>query len=179
MRRLFIGLAAFQIALSPATAQQTAIPAKVQSVSLDQSANGGAIAVVQDPKLQSHLQLLLAPETAIVLPLAALQLLLPSLINGATSQSGIASIYSGGMTANGEHTLVTSMTAAHRSIPFGTNVRVTNRANGKSIVVTINDRGPFVGGRIIDLMPSPARALGFSGLTPVTLVIVSAKHHDD
>ncbi|MGA7739189.1 MAG: septal ring lytic transglycosylase RlpA family protein, partial [Pseudolabrys sp.] len=64
------------------------------------------------------------------------------------------------------------MTAAHRSIPFGTKVRVTNRANGKSAIVRINDRGPFSGGRIIDVMPATAKALGFSGLTPVTLVVV-------
>ena len=69
------------------------------------------------------------------------------------------------------------MTGAHRSIPFGPKVRVTNRANGKSIVVRINDRGPFTRGRIIDLMPPAARALGFSGLTPVTLEIVGLAEH--
>jgi peptidoglycan lytic transglycosylase len=78
-------------------------------------------------------------------------------------QSGIASIYSGRRTANG------SLTAAHRSVPFGTMVRVTNKKNGQSVVVQINDRGPFVGGRIIDVTPAAARVLGFSGLAPVTL----------
>jgi len=62
-----------------------------------------------------------------------------------------------------------TLTAAHRSLPFGTKVRVTNRRNGKTVVVTINDRGPFIRGRIIDLTPAGARALGFSGLTQVRI----------
>jgi rare lipoprotein A len=85
----------------------------------------------------------------------------------AHAQSGIASIYSGGRTANGERASAGGLTAAHRSLPFGTQVRVTNRANGRSVVVHINDRGPFVRGRIIDLTPAGARALGFSGTAPV------------
>ncbi len=59
--------------------------------------------------------------------------------------------------------------AAHRTLPFGTRVRVTNSSNGRSVVVRINDRGPFVRGRIIDLTPAAASALGFSGLARVTL----------
>ncbi|MGA7165289.1 MAG: septal ring lytic transglycosylase RlpA family protein, partial [Pseudolabrys sp.] len=59
--------------------------------------------------------------------------------------------------------------AAHRTLPFGTHVRVTNKSNGRSVVVRINDRGPFVRGRIIDLTPAAASALGFSGLAHVTL----------
>lgn len=85
----------------------------------------------------------------------------------AHAQSGIASIYSGGKTANGEHASPRGLTAAHKTLPFGTRVRVTNRKNGRSVVVRINDRGPFVRGRIIDLTPAAARALGFSGLAPV------------
>ena len=85
----------------------------------------------------------------------------------AHAQSGIASIYSGGRTANGEHASARGLTAAHRSLPFGTRVRVINRRNGRSVVVRINDRGPFVRGRIIDLTPAGARALGFSGLARV------------
>jgi rare lipoprotein A len=61
------------------------------------------------------------------------------------------------------------MTAAHRTLPCGTKVRVTNKKNGKSVTVTINDRGPFVGGRVIDVTPAAARALGFSGLAPVSV----------
>ena len=85
----------------------------------------------------------------------------------AHAQSGIASIYSGGRTANGEHASARGFTAAHRTLPFGTRVRVVNRRNGRSVVVRINDRGPFVHGRIIDLTPAGARALGFSGLARV------------
>jgi rare lipoprotein A len=61
------------------------------------------------------------------------------------------------------------VTAAHRSLPFGTRVRVTNQRNGRSAVVRINDRGPFVRGRVIDVTPAAARALGFSGIAPVSL----------
>jgi len=88
----------------------------------------------------------------------------------AHAQMGIASIYSGGRTANGEHASPRGLTAAHRTLPFGTRVRVINRRNGRSVIVRINDRGPFVRGRIIDLTPAGARALGFSGLAPVDVV---------
>ena len=64
------------------------------------------------------------------------------------------------------------MTAAHRSLPFGTIVRVTNSQNDRSVVVRINDRGPFTPGRVIDLTPAAARALGFSGLARVRLSVV-------
>jgi peptidoglycan lytic transglycosylase len=90
-------------------------------------------------------------------------------------QSGIASVYStesGHGTASGARLNPGALTAAHRSLPFGTKVRVTNNQNGRSVVVTINDRGPFVRGRVIDLTPAGARALGFSGLTRVKLDIV-------
>jgi rare lipoprotein A len=65
--------------------------------------------------------------------------------------------------------------AAHRSYPFGTMVRVTNRKNGRSVVVRIIDRGPFIRGRVIDVSPAAARALGFSGLAPVVLAVVNNK----
>jgi rare lipoprotein A len=90
----------------------------------------------------------------------------------ASAQSGIASIYSGGKTANGERALAGRLTAAHRSLPFGTMVKVTHKRTGKSVVVRINDRGPFIRGRVIDLTPAGARALGFNGLAPVALSIV-------
>jgi rare lipoprotein A len=86
--------------------------------------------------------------------------------------AGIASVYwSGHKTASGQRLNTGALTAAHRSLPFGTPVTVTNKKNGKSVVVTINDRGPFVRGRVIDLTPAGARALGFSGLTQVTLAV--------
>ena len=90
----------------------------------------------------------------------------------ASAQSGIASVYSGERTANGEYAHAHRMTAAHRSLPFGTKVKVINRHNGHSVVVRINDRGPFVHGRVIDVTPAAAGALGFSGLTAVTLLVV-------
>src|SRR5262245_32323951 len=61
------------------------------------------------------------------------------------------------------------MTAAHKTLPFGSRVRVTNHANGRSVVVTITDRGPYSRGRIIDLTPAGGRVLGFSRLAGVTL----------
>ena len=88
------------------------------------------------------------------------------------AQGGIASIYStreGTRTASGINLDDNALTAAHRTLPFGSKVRVTNTKNGQSVVVTITDRGPFVPGRVIDLTPVGARALGFSGLAPVTL----------
>lgn len=90
--------------------------------------------------------------------------------------SGIASVYSGGHTANGEHASAGGLTAAHRSLPFGTLVKVTNRRSQRSVVVRVNDRGPFVHGRVIDLTPAAAHAIGFSGLAPVTLSVVGRRH---
>jgi rare lipoprotein A len=99
-------------------------------------------------------------------------LLIPTLANAKQLQSGIASIYSGGRTANGERAVPHRLTAAHRTLPFGTLVKVTNKKSGKTVVVRINDRGPFKKGRVIDLTPAAARALGFDwhqGLAPVSL----------
>jgi rare lipoprotein A len=95
--------------------------------------------------------------------------------SAAMAESGIASIYAyaGEKTANGERAHPGGLTAAHKSLPFGTRVRVVNKRNGKSIVVRINDRGPFVRGRIIDLTPAGARALGFDGLASVSVDKIS------
>jgi len=89
----------------------------------------------------------------------------------ARAETGIASVYGhrGGKTANGEHVSPGALTAAHRTLPFGTHVRVVNKKNGRSVTVRINDRGPFIRGRVIDLTPAAARHLGFSGLAPVTV----------
>ena len=87
-------------------------------------------------------------------------------------QAGLASVYShesGSGTASGQKLNREALTAAHRTLPFGSKVKVTNKRNGRSVVVTINDRGPFVRGRVIDVTPAAAQALGFSGLTQVTL----------
>jgi rare lipoprotein A len=96
----------------------------------------------------------------------------------AQSVSGPASWYGGKFhgrrTANGERFNKNELTAAHRSLPFGTRVRVTNQRNGRSVVVRINDRGPFVGNRVIDLSRAAAEAVGMlrSGVAPVQLDIL-------
>ncbi len=100
--------------------------------------------------------------------------LTPSLVTTALAESGAASVYStesGGGTASGQKLNPGALTAAHRTLPFGTKVRVTNKKNGQSVVVTINDRGPFVRGRVIDVTPAGPRALGFNGVTQVTLQV--------
>ena len=91
----------------------------------------------------------------------------------ADTQTGIASVYSEEQTANGEYAHASALTAAHRTLPFGTMVEVTNTQTGRSVVVRINDRGPFVRGRVIDLTPAGARAIGSSGLAPVRLTVLS------
>ncbi len=82
---------------------------------------------------------------------------------------GLASWYSGRRTASGERFRGGGFTAAHPYYPFGTRVRVTNQSTGRSVVVRINDRGPFVRGRVIDLSRSAARAVGISGVGRVSL----------
>jgi rare lipoprotein A len=103
--------------------------------------------------------------------LVTIFLLSLSLMEVAHAESGIASVYgySGSKTASGERANPSGLTAAHRTLPFGTKVEVINKRNGKRVTVRINDRGPFVKGRVIDLTPAAANALGFSGLAPVTL----------
>ena len=100
--------------------------------------------------------------------------------SGALAESGIASVYaySGSKTASGERANPGGLTAAHRTLPFGTHVRVTNRRNGRSVTVRINDRGPFVRGRVIDVTPAGASALGFSGLAPVKLELAQNENVD-
>lgn len=90
--------------------------------------------------------------------------------------SGMASYYgneSGSRTASGARFNQNAMTAAHRSLPFGTKLRVTHR--GSSVIVTINDRGPFIRGRVLDLSTGAARAIGLTGagVGRVTAEVVS------
>ena len=90
------------------------------------------------------------------------------------AECGIASTYSSGSrTANGEAYNHMGVSAAHKSLPFGTRVIVRNQRTGRSITVRINDRGPFVGGRIIDLSTGAKNALGMDGLASVCLEVVS------
>ena len=82
--------------------------------------------------------------------------------------------FHGRRTANGEVFNSNELTAAHPSLPFGTKVRVTNMNNGQSVVVRINDRGPFAGGRIIDLSAGAARSINMinSGVAPVKVEVL-------
>lgn len=80
----------------------------------------------------------------------------------AETQTGIASLYwQGRRTASGERFNPNDFTAAHRTWPFNSRVRVTNLNNGRWVIVRINDRGPFTRGRVIDLTPPAAKAIGF------------------
>jgi rare lipoprotein A len=85
--------------------------------------------------------------------------------------NGIASVYHDPITANGEHMNAGAMTAAHKSLPMGSRVTVHNKSNGRSVTVRINDRGPYVTGRVIDLSPGAARVIGMDGLAPVSLTV--------
>lgn len=110
-----------------------------------------------------------------VLPALAGALMLASLPITAHAQCGGASWYAlHSKTASGERMNPAAMTAAHRNLPFGTRVKVVNRNNGRSVTVRINDRGPFVRGRILDLSKAAAERLGFlrAGHTPVCLKVV-------
>lgn len=96
----------------------------------------------------------------------------------AGSQCGKASWYSlGSRTASGERMNGGAMAAAHRSLPFGTRVKVENLGNGRAVVVRINDRGPFVRGRLIDVTKAAAQQLGFvgAGVARIRMTVVSGK----
>jgi rare lipoprotein A len=88
-------------------------------------------------------------------------------------QRGKASWYGaahhGRRTANGETFNRKALTAAHRSLSFGTRLRVTNERTGRSVVVRVNDRGPFAGGRVIDISQSAALVIGLAGVGKVVL----------
>jgi rare lipoprotein A len=98
--------------------------------------------------------------------------IITAMTTSAHAEEGVASRYdrsSGSRVACGGSLNEGAMTAAHKSLPCGSKVRVTNKRTGKSVTLTINDRGPFVRGRVIDLTPAAANALGFSGLAPVSV----------
>jgi rare lipoprotein A len=92
--------------------------------------------------------------------------------------SGAASWYGGKFhgrtTANGERYDMHKLTAAHKTLPFGTKVKITNQRNGETVVVRINDRGPYAGRRIIDLSRAAADKIGMlrSGVAPVKVEVV-------
>jgi rare lipoprotein A len=111
--------------------------------------------------------------------IAALLLAVPCYTH-AQVQTGKASYYAdkfeGHLTASGEKYKHSKLTAAHKTLPFGTRVRVTHSGNNKSVEVVINDRGPYVEGRVIDLSKSAAEALGFihEGLADVRVEVIDA-----
>lgn len=82
--------------------------------------------------------------------------------------------YGGRLTASGERLDLSALTAAHRTLPFGTRVRVTRQDTGRQVTVRINDRGPYGRGRIIDLTPAAAKRIGLmrAGVAPVNIEVV-------
>lgn len=117
-------------------------------------------------------------QTALVAVTIAAGLMVGASASSATAaagQCGRASWYAlHSKTASGERMNPSAMTAAHRTLPFGTKLRVTNQNNGRSVVVRINDRGPFIRGRVLDLSKGAAGQLGFigSGQTAVCMARV-------
>ena len=91
-------------------------------------------------------------------------------------EHGMASVYTDHRTASGERFSARALTAAHRTLPFGSCVKVTSPRTGRSVVVRINDRGPFVRGRIIDLSPAAAATLGLTKKMGITKVEVAHLH---
>jgi rare lipoprotein A len=91
-------------------------------------------------------------------------------------QMGVASWYNeqGQLTADGERYDKTQFTAAHRKLPFNTIIRVTNRENGRSVEVRVNDRGPYVKNRVLDLSEAAAKSLDMkkAGITPVKIEVI-------
>ena len=117
-------------------------------------------------------------QTALVAVTIAAGLMVGASATSATAaagQCGRASWYAlHSKTASGERMNPSAMTAAHRTLPFGTKLRVTNQNNGRSVIVRINDRGPFIRGRMLDLSKGAAGQLGFvsSGQTAVCVARV-------
>lgn len=117
----------------------------------------------------------MTPRMALVVALLA-AVALPSCATASPAECGKASWYAlKGRTASGKLNNPNALTAAHRKLPFGSEVRVHNLANGRSVVVRIEDRGPFIRGRIIDVSKRAAKELGFlnSGVTRVAVTKAS------
>lgn len=114
--------------------------------------------IVRDPRVRP------ARATRAVFVLVAAFLALILFASHGRAETGLASFYwHGQKTASGERFNPSAMTAAHRTRPFGQRVRVTNLSNGRVVVVRINDRGPFIRGRVIDLSRGAASAIGMTG----------------
>lgn len=112
----------------------------------------------------------ISTSAALAVATVAAGLSLGASVTPAAAQCGGASWYAlHSRTASGERMNPAALTAAHRTLPFGTRLKVTNQRNGKSVVVRINDRGPFIKGRVLDLSRAAARQIGMvgSGHAPV------------
>lgn len=118
-----------------------------------------------------------SPETQEASPPPTLPAPAPSTIIGTGLASWYGAKHHGKRTASGEIFDQRKFTAAHRTLPWGSIVKVTNLDNGKSVEVRINDRGPFTKGRVIDLSRAAARALGMveSGVSPVRMELLSPR----
>jgi rare lipoprotein A len=116
----------------------------------------------------------LAGFSSVVLTAALALSAVPLEASARGKQVGTASWYGPGFhskkTASGTRFNQNALTAAHRSLPLGTKARVTNLKNGKAVLVTINDRGPYSGGRVIDLSRAAARQLAIDGTARVSVV---------
>jgi rare lipoprotein A len=116
----------------------------------------------------------------IVLRLSLVLVLYSVALGSARAERGMASFYGGGRTASGEITRSAELTAAHRTLPFGTHVLVTNVANGKTVVVRITDRGPFGRrGRIIDVSRAAARELDMIGSGTILVSVELQEIHNE
>lgn len=114
-------------------------------------------------------------KSALAVATIAATLIVGMSASDAAAQCGRASWYAlHSRTASGERMNPSALTAAHRTLPFGTRIKVTNRKNGKSVVVRINDRGPFIRGRVLDVSKGAASKLGFirSGHTSICIAQV-------
>ncbi len=106
---------------------------------------------------------------------ALIAILLFAPISSDAATTGWASYYkTGHRTANGERYVPLGLTAAHRKLPFGTKLKVTNLRTGKSVIVRVNDRGPFIRKRVLDLSYGAAKAIGLhrSGIAKISYVVL-------
>ena len=113
---------------------------------------------------------MIAGKGVLMCSVAAIVLGWSAMGSAAFAQCGVASWYHG---AKRTHGGTDGLTAAHRTLPFGTRVRVKNQTNGREVMVRINDRGPFIHGRVIDVSQPASKALGMGGLAKVCVSVIT------